>query len=236
VASLGAARLTYEEFYRALGTTVDDVGLSPWRMVAASAMALLAVAPNAWVAVYVAVAVGRGSSPAMVRFWRGLTFGVLVVVLLLVAQGPLYDGVWLPISAALGVALVFLALAPPALLKRREQLRLSFRWFLVAGTTTTLLFWAFAWAAAGDSARGIRGDGTRPEGASVILDVALRRVCVAPVGVPVAQWPSDVPISRPLVLLGVSSAQMVLRDVGASRTATVPSSAAVTMTAASDRC
>lgn len=235
-AGIGATRLAYEEFYRSLGTTVDEVGLSNWQMVTISAAVLLAFAPLALVAVFLGVAAARLVKQKVVQIYVGVFVGWLAIVLGTVLIGRFTSSILLPLLTVIGAGTVVLALARPDIVDRRSQLRLTVRWFLFLAGGTVLLMWAFCFTGAGDSARSLREDGIRAKGVTFLLDVAVRPVCVK-LPPPALPWAVEaVPTDRPLLLLGIGSRQIVLRDARNSRTLFLPADSTVLESGASPSC
>jgi hypothetical protein len=228
--ALGAVRLLYEEYYRAIHTNVDQVGVSTWRMVTTPMAALLTLSAAGLVALFAAVLVYR-VVPDKASAWYGAAITLLLVfACLLAALWNALGRAWLPAGILVGTIAVAAAIAPPAQVQRREQLRLVRNWFLSLLALALAVLWSVAWVNAPNAARSLRSDGTAAAGVDVLLDIDAEPVCVLSLS------PTAVPPDRTVLLLGEAGGSVILRDVRQGSTLRVPSDFVVMRSPKKDHC
>lgn len=211
-----AARLAYESFYRTLGLGVDDLGLSPARMLALGGVSLVAITGPVGLAAGIGWTIGR-------RFGRPMATAIAVGVATGVAG---FVGLWFALRAAplpatiIAIAVGLLCLTGPFVFHpgnstqtARSTARLS------AGICLVLLFvfWGWVMASAPSAANHLGTPRARLDIAAAVLDVHPEPVCATPL-TPAVRLPTR----TPLLFLGGGQGMLVLWDVGTRRYLKVP--------------
>lgn len=218
----GVVRLAYEDFYRALGTTLDTVGLSNQRLVTLGAgCVLILLGSSVIVAVPARVLWGDGDDAAR-RVAAALSATASAAVLYAAFDAaPVWGAL---AAAAAGLAACLLPMTAGVGVAPRRPVEHAARTCAGAAVLVGILAAHGLLAGAADHGRAFAADGRKePSGSALLLDIAAVPVCVVrPDGQPLPGLPPD-----QLLLGKADGAYVLLRPGPGARAVSVPVAGAV---------
>ena len=230
--TLGVVRLMYERYYRALGTSVDQIGLTNWKMISVSALVGLQLVGLALPALGLAAfmrrrtgttgpelrgATTRQKAEAHVTHWFLIapTYFFTACLILL----PVVGRTILLVAAIAGLTAAILSVLEPRWVHEKEFFSLMRRYFLQFITFGLLAWLLIVWLFAGSAARSLDANSLGNTGETLLLDIGAQAVCITNL----LDGATSLATDRPLVLLGGSGGTYVLRDTVPRQTHLVPS-------------
>lgn len=216
-----AIRLLYESVYDSLGTSVDEVGVSPWHMTETAVFVLLSLYALVALGILGASLLLDAATPLLVRFRGHGSSGSDWAVVSLVLIGceavmlPRLGEFIVPVLVLGGAAVVAVVLFPPTIVRGSKALERSLRVCLWAGVGILIVAYSVAFVQADDLAAAVGTTRESPFPASALISIEAEPVVVALRGAGCRSLEAD---ERPGgLLLGESEGLALLFDVGERR-------------------